>query len=138
MEGRRQAAGKAGLDNLERPTSHQCPPLRRPSPLPPPGLTSEQAEGPWDQAPLPQPAKWGSGRATENPEHDLVTYLSSFMAMSKGSVSPSSSTITGAHILWEQGQVLGRLQTQPERPGRESGVRLGPTSQTGRAPPTLT
>lgn len=28
-----------------------------------------------------------------------VTYLSSFMAMSKGSVSPSSSTITGAHIL---------------------------------------
>lgn len=27
------------------------------------------------------------------------TYLSSFMAISKGSVSPSSSTITGAHIL---------------------------------------
>lgn len=27
------------------------------------------------------------------------TYLSSFMAISKGSVSPSNSTITGAHIL---------------------------------------
>ena len=28
-----------------------------------------------------------------------ATYLSSFMAISKGSVSPSNSTITGAHIL---------------------------------------
>lgn len=33
------------------------------------------------------------------------TYLSSFMAMSKGSVSPSSSTITGAHILQGQREV---------------------------------
>lgn len=50
-----------------------------------------------------------------------ATYLSSFMAMSKGSVSPSSSTITGAHILWVQGQVLGRLQTQGEGSSRKSG-----------------
>lgn len=33
------------------------------------------------------------------------TYLSSFMAMSKGSVSPSSSTITGAHILQRQRKI---------------------------------
>ena len=31
--------------------------------------------------------------------HQLCTYLSSFIAICSGSVSPSNSTITGAHIL---------------------------------------
>ena len=38
-------------------------------------------------------------RALEPQTRIWMTYLSSFMAISKGSVSPSSSTITGAHIL---------------------------------------
>ena len=38
-------------------------------------------------------------RALEPQTRTWMTYLSSFMAISKGSVSPSSSTITGAHIL---------------------------------------
>lgn len=40
-------------------------------------------------------------------ESDLLsTYLSSFIAICKGSVSPSSSTMTGAHILLESVKVI--------------------------------
>lgn len=39
-------------------------------------------------------------------ESDLLSaYLSSFIAICKGSVSPSNSTMTGAHILWERPSV---------------------------------
>lgn len=34
----------------------------------------------------------------------VITYFSSFIAICKGSVSPSSSTITGAHMLLKQSE----------------------------------
>lgn len=34
----------------------------------------------------------------------LITYFSSFIAICKGSVSPSSSTMTGAHMLFKQSE----------------------------------
>lgn len=37
------------------------------------------------------------------------TYLSSFMAISSGSVSPSNSTITGAHILWHKINIIWKV-----------------------------
>lgn len=37
-----------------------------------------------------------------------ITYLSSFIAICRGSVSPSSSTMTGAHILLETSQQIDR------------------------------
>lgn len=39
---------------------------------------------------------------TYDSSYTISTYLSSFIAICKGSVSPSSSTMTGAHMLLEE------------------------------------
>lgn len=41
----------------------------------------------------------------------IMAYFSSFIAICSGSVSPSSSTITGAHILLETSQQVNNIST---------------------------
>lgn len=48
------------------------------------------------------------------------TYLSSFMAISNGSVSPSNSTITGAHILGKHQQPFERTQEESQKDRRDN------------------